>query len=108
MIGFTTVACTDDLLIPCYDNSDFSCDKAERVPPVGAEDLLCNEAVTLAEACQDLLDSLPPGIPIPDVCDYIPPLENIRTCQPPGGAGCPCAEDADCEDGLICTAEGCG
>jgi hypothetical protein len=102
MIAFTTGACTDELVIPCYDNSDRSCDRAERIPPVGAEDLVCNEAVSLEEACQDLLDSLPPQIPIPEVCQYIPPLEIIGTCQPPGMAGDPCAEDDDCEVELVC------
>ncbi len=107
MVGLATGACTDDPVIPCYDNSDFSCDRAEKVPPLGVEDLVCNEAVSLEDACQDLIASLPPDIPIPEVCEYIPPLENIGTCQPPGIAGDPCAEDADCEEPLICPAGVC-
>jgi hypothetical protein len=96
MIGFTTVACTDNPPIPCLENLDFICDQAEQIPPVGVDDSVCNMAVTLEEACQELIDNLPPPAQehIP-VCDNIP-VEDTGTCQAPGIEGDPCAEDADC------------
>jgi hypothetical protein len=87
--------------VPCYDNSDFSC----NIGPLGEEDMVCNMAVSLEEACAELIAMLPPMVPIPDICQMIPP--EVGTCQVLGGAGDPCAEDPDCGSGT-CTDGACG
>ena len=100
MIGFTAVACglnQTNPPIPC-DGTDFVCDQAEQLHPLGGVDLVCNMGYTLEDACQEYLGMLPPQAPIPDVCDNIP-VDDSGTCQPLGLAGDPCAEDADCAVG---------
>jgi hypothetical protein len=106
LIGFTTVACTGNPPIPCYDGTDFVCDRAERLPPLGGIDLVCNEGYTLEMACQDYVGMLPPQAPIPDICANIP-IGDVGTCHTPGEAGFPCAEDPDCEAPLTCSSGVC-
>lgn len=108
LMGFATVACTGNPPIPCYDGTDFVCDRAEQLPPLGGGevDLVCNEGYTLADACQEYVGMLPPQAPIPDICANIP-VGDIGTCQPLGEAGDPCAEDADCEVPLTCASGVC-
>ena len=89
--------------LTCYNNSDTICDVYE-VSPLGDGDLVCNEAVTLVDACAELMETLPPGIPVPDICQGMPDL--LATCQLIGAAGDPCAEGPDCESGS-CTGEVC-
>jgi hypothetical protein len=100
-------------------------------------DMVCNEAVTLEDECpafmSGLLEYLEESIfpmlsrflnflPWLDVdgmlswiaeelqgaCGYVGYLDQIGTCQPPGEAGDPCAEDADCVEGILCLDQVCG
>ena len=100
-------------------------------------DMVCNEAVTLAEQCPGfmstlleylearvfpvlsrILDFLPwldvDGMlswlaeELQGACGYIGYLDQIGTCQPPGEPGDPCAEDADCMEGILCLEQVCG
>ena len=95
-----------DAIIPCYDNMDVSCERAAQIPPLEADVLVCNMAMTLEQVCQDYLGMLPTHAPIPDICAYIP-SEDVGTCQAPGEATAPCVEDADCGEGLTCSAGVC-
>lgn len=97
-------------------------------------DMVCNEAVTLADECPQFLaelvaflqeDVLPrlshflPWLDVDDMlswimdnlqgaCGHIDILDRVGTCQPPGQTGDPCAEDADCGPGLVCLDQACG
>lgn len=106
MVAVAFSACSVmDPPIACYDNEDWPvCEHLEKV---------CNMGVSLEQACQDFQDGLleefplPEGIPAPEACQEIPPLEIIGTCQLLGVEGAACAEEADCESG-ICTDDVCG
>ena len=94
-------------------------------------DMVCNDAVTLASECpefmaelvQFLQDEVVPWasdwmdfLPWLDLdgfltwavdmlqgsCGFIDILDQVGTCQLPGGVDFPCAEDADCLEGLLC------
>ncbi len=99
--------------------------------------MVCNEAVTLADECPEFMaellaflqeEILPrlsriqdflPWLDLDEMlswivenlqgaCGYIDILDRVGTCQQPGQAGDPCAEDADCEPGLLCLEGVCG
>ena len=100
-------------------------------------DMVCNEAVTLADECpafmseliayaeekvfpmiSEYLDFLP-WLDVDEMlswilenlegaCGYVDFLDQIGTCQPPGEAGDPCAEDQDCLETLLCVDQVCG
>ncbi len=103
-------------LSPCYEGELPS----ELAALIGGElvdcsgisdDLVCNEAATIDEACAQAAVTQPYRL-LPPICDKLIQIEasdvTIGTCQSPGIHGEPCAEDADCnsENELICTAEG--
>lgn len=101
-------------------------------------DMVCNEAVTVAAECPAFMAKLATFIqervvPILErvlrylpwqidldrvleivfdrlqgVCGHLDILDRIGTCQPPGEAGDPCAEDADCLAEFTCLAGECG
>lgn len=98
-----------------------------------AVDRVCNEAVTLADTCPGFVSDLEQYfeevlIPIlseklrylpwhvdidrladllfdrlQGACGEVDLLDRIGTCQAAGDVGAPCAEDADCLEGLLCT-----
>lgn len=92
-----------DTIYVCYDNSDLLCDEVEEWQDT---DLVCNEAVSVAEQCSKILEGLPEWLPewlpLPDVCNQIPDVGFLGTCQPLGEAGADCAEDLDCAEGFTC------
>jgi len=92
-----------DMIFVCYENHDLLCNEVEEWQDT---DLVCNEAVSVAEQCSEILeglpDWLPDWLPIPDVCRHIPDMGFLGTCQALGGEGAVCAEDADCLTGLSC------
>ncbi len=100
-------------------------------------DMVCNEAVTLADECPDFISGLIeyledrifpmlsrfldflPWLDVDEMmswildslqgaCGYVGVLDMIGTCQPPGEAGDPCAEDEDCQEGILCVEGVCG
>ncbi len=110
---------------------DYTFEYCERL------DMVCNEAVTLADECPafvsglveylegrifPMLSEFLDFIPWLDVdgmlswildnlqgaCGYIGILDQVGTCQPLGEAGDPCAEDADCVEGILCLDQACG
>lgn len=102
-----------------------------------AFDMVCNDAVTLAEECPVFLAELIayledrifpilsrwldflPWLDVDEMltwivdalqgaCGYIDILDRVGTCQPLGEEGAPCAEDADCLEGIPCLEGVCG
>lgn len=101
-----------------------------------AFDMVCNEAVTLADACPDFVSGLIeyvegrvfpvlsrvlrflPWLDVDEMlswildglqgaCGYADILDRVGTCQPPGEEGDPCAEDGDCLEPLVCLEQLC-
>jgi hypothetical protein len=110
---------------------DYTFEYCERM------DMVCNEAVTLADECPDFVSGLTEyleekvfpvltrfqdSIPWLDMdgmlswildnlqgaCGDVGILDLVGTCQPPGEADDPCAEDADCVEGILCLDQVCG
>ncbi len=100
-------------------------------------DMVCNQAVTLADECPEFISGLIvyledrvfpvltrvldflPWLDVDELmswildglqgsCGYYDILDRVGTCQLPGEAGDPCAEDADCQDGFLCVERVCG
>lgn len=100
-------------------------------------DMVCNQAVSLADECPAFMSGLIeylegrlfpilsrfldflPWLDVDEMlgwiveelqgaCGYIGYLDQIGTCQPPGEAGDPCAEDADCVETILCLDQVCG
>jgi hypothetical protein len=124
------MACTEETF-PGWDDGDFTLAYCEELG------LVCNEAVTLADACPAFLVELEtyfdeflvpelmkrlPYLPwqidiealverlfgrLSGGCDRIDILDQVATCQPAGNEGEACLEDADCSQGLVCQEEIC-
>jgi hypothetical protein len=102
-----------------------------------AFNMVCNEAVTLADECPGFISGLIefiekevypvlshflgflPWLDVDEMmswildslqgaCGYVDILDRVGTCQPPGEEGDPCAEDADCMEPLVCLDQVCG
>jgi hypothetical protein len=92
MTGFAITACGMlGVPVPCYQNDDEICDLLEEAVQA---DMVCNMAVPLSEACEELLEIWPLGVPTPLVCREITP--DLGTCNAIGVPAHPCAEDDDC------------
>ena len=89
------------------------------------EDEVCNGAIGIVDQCESLLGRLDEILNNWDIqflgrwnpCETLGKiiikhgdlliLDEIGTCQAPGDVGYPCAEDADCREGLVCTEGSC-
>lgn len=97
-----------ETLIPCSTDADCAFDPGgwphdePSVGPPGYEEMICNEALSVEARCNELIEYVPGFIPLPDVCKYLPDFGQLGTCQVPGVEGEVCAEDLDCQEGLVC------
>jgi hypothetical protein len=119
------LACTEEAF-PWWEGEDFTIAYCEEL------DMVCNEAVTLAEECPDFLidleayfqdflipqlterlEVLPWQIDLEALvnrlfdhlsggCTQVDILDQVGTCQPPGNEEDACVEDADCRADLSC------
>lgn len=129
------MACLDEAF-PWWD---WDADSNARYPFEYCErlNMVCNDAVTLADECPEFLSELTqyledrifpmlagwldflPWLDVDEMlswildnlqgaCGCIDMLDQVGTCQPLGEAGDPCAENDDCVEGLPCVSEVCG
>ena len=102
-----------ETLIPCSTDADCTFDPGSWDYDAawgggwGYEPMICNEAVSVEDRCNELIEYLPVFFPLPDVCKWLPDFGHLGTCQVPGGEGAVCAEDLDCQEGLVCPAGEC-
>ena len=73
MIAVAFSACSmGDGPVGCYDNSDRICDRMEKWNHGDDDvDMVCNMATTMADACADLMESLPEEVELQDFCDHL-------------------------------------
>ncbi len=124
------LACMDEPF-PWWEEGDFVLEYCSEM------DMVCNEAVTLADECPGFLEELevyfreflipqiterleylPWEVDLEGLVDYlfirlsggcaqVNALAELGTCQPAGNEEDPCLEDADCREDLVCLEEMC-
>jgi hypothetical protein len=113
---FVTIGCTPaPEVFPCYDGTDPLPEGLEEligedlVDCSQLEDVACNTAVPIEEACIEA-GQLRPDLTLP-ICKKVPEIESygivIGTCQPPDVHGTPCANETNCRSDLdlLCAME---